>query len=182
MTHRFPATTVILAATSALFYWAAAATRADFGFVAARPSALTALTSIFAHDPDDIGHLVYNMAFLLPLGAIVELRRGGALCLLVYIASGVAGAAVHGLADPTSTTPLVGASGAILGLAAVAAALEPRITGAVLGVATLNIWCLLGGASVGETVSYACHTGGFIAGVAFALIFARSRASQKEVA
>jgi membrane associated rhomboid family serine protease len=85
-----------------------------FGFVPSRPSALTALTSMFMHG--GWLHLIGNMLFLYVSGACIEGLYGRTLFLVAYLLSGFAAVAGQYFADPASGIALVGASGAIAGL------------------------------------------------------------------
>jgi membrane associated rhomboid family serine protease len=85
-----------------------------FGFTPADPRPATWLTSMFLHG--GLMHLVGNMVFLFIVGVAVESALGGFWYLLLYLAGGLAGDALHYLVHPMSTIPTVGASGAISGL------------------------------------------------------------------
>ena len=83
------------------------------------------LTSMFLHDPSTWVHLGCNMAFLAVFGAVVESELGSLAFAALYVVAGVAGGLGHVLVDPSSAVPLVGASGAIFGVMAVAGAVRP---------------------------------------------------------
>jgi membrane associated rhomboid family serine protease len=125
------------------------------------------LSAAFLHDPAGWAHLGFNMAFLAVFGALVERALGGPLFLALYGLAGAAGGLLHVLVDSTSTMPLVGASGAVFGVLAVAAALRPRLLGFAVAVAGVEIWHALAGG--GGNVSFGCHLGGFAAGALVAL-------------
>ena len=78
------------------------------------PEWLTLLTCTFLHG--GWLHVLGNMLFLWIFGDNVEDRFGRLPFLLFYLLSGVAASAAHLLADPHSTVPTVGASGAIAGV------------------------------------------------------------------
>jgi membrane associated rhomboid family serine protease len=82
-----------------------------YGFVPAHPKALGALTSLFTHG--GIVHLGGNMLVLWAIGPFVEAALGPVVFLLFYFGGGLAALLTHTLAVAGSTTPLVGASGAI---------------------------------------------------------------------
>lgn len=133
------------------------------------------LSSMFFHDPSTLVHLLGNMAFLALFGTLVERELGHVRFLGLYLVAGVLGGLMHVLVDPRSTTPLVGASGAIFGVLAVAGALRPRLLGFVAAFAGIQVWhAFTGGA---ENVSFACHIGGFVAGV---IVVAMMRATGSE--
>ncbi len=85
-----------------------------YGFTPAKPSVLTAFTSMFLHG--SLMHLVGNMVFLFIVGVAVESAMGGSWYALLYVATGLAGDGLHMLVHPGSPVPSVGASGAISGL------------------------------------------------------------------
>lgn len=119
-------------------------------------------TSLFLHDPGALTHIAGNMVFLAVFGTVVESALGHSRFLGLYLLAGVAGGLFHVAVGPTATDPLVGASGAIFGVLAVAGALRPRLLGFVAAFAGINIWDAFTGGSGG--VSFACHIGGFVAG------------------
>lgn len=61
-------------------------------------------------------HLVGNMLFLLIFGAFLERQIGGLALLVVFVLSGVLGAGVFAVVTGVTTSPLVGASGAVSGV------------------------------------------------------------------
>jgi membrane associated rhomboid family serine protease len=125
------------------------------------------LTQMFLHDPAGLSHIAGNMAFLALFGTLVERSVGGWRFLVLYLGSGVAGGLLHVLVDPAATDPLVGASGAIFGVLAVAGALDRRLLGFAAAFLGLNVWYALAG--TGGAVSSADHIGGFAVGTLFAL-------------
>jgi membrane associated rhomboid family serine protease len=85
------------------------------GLPGGRLAAATQLvTHIFVHaDPT---HLAINAAWLLAMGTPVALRLGPVRFLAFFLLSGIGGALLFLLLLPSSTAPMVGASGAISGL------------------------------------------------------------------
>jgi membrane associated rhomboid family serine protease len=136
--------------------------------------------SMFLHDPASLWHLGGNMAFLVVFGTIVERAIGSTRFLVVYLAAGVAGALTHVLVNPAATDPLVGASGALFGIMAVAAVVRPRLVGFVASYAAYNLAELLLGS--GGSVSVGCHIGGFVVGVGFVFLARASRSECLEAA
>jgi membrane associated rhomboid family serine protease len=133
-----------------------------YGLVPSHPSFETAVSSTFLHDPESPFHLGGNLVFLVVFGGIVERALGSFRFLGLYAAAGLAGAALHCLVASGSSEPLVGASGALFGLLAVAAVIRPRLAGFAVAFVGLNIWyAFMGGAG---NVSFGCHIGGFFAG------------------
>lgn len=137
------------------------------GFVPAHASLETALSSMWLHDPSSFLHVGGNLAFLVVFGIVVERAIGSLGLAALYVAAGLGGAFLHAVVDPRSTVPLVGCSGALFGVLAVAGALRPRLLGFVGCFAGIEIWHAFAGGSGG--VSFACHLGGFAVGVIVAM-------------
>jgi membrane associated rhomboid family serine protease len=93
-----------------------------------RAALVTVLTSTFLH----AGwlHLLSNLLYLGVFGLPVERRVGPARFTVLYAVSAVAGSLAYMVAQPESSTPAVGASGAIAGVIAAHLVLFP---GATLG-------------------------------------------------
>lgn len=72
---------------------------------------LSLLLHAFLHA--DPLHLIGNLFFLAVFGDNVEERLGSGRFLLFYLAAAAAAALVHGLVQPGSRQPMVGASGAV---------------------------------------------------------------------
>ena len=89
------------------------------------PAWLTPLTSMFMHG--GWFHLIGNMWFLWLFGPNVEDIMGSARYAGFYLLAGLAAAAAQVLADPHSTLPMVGASGAISGVMGAYVVLFPRV-------------------------------------------------------
>ena len=81
---------------------------------AAVPDWLTLLTCTFLHG--GWLHVLGNMLFLWIFGVNVEDRFGRVPFLVFYLGCGAAASAAHLLSAPGSTTPTIGASGAIAGV------------------------------------------------------------------
>ena len=124
------------------------------------------------------GHLAGNLAALFWLGPQVVARRGAGGLLLIWLFAVLGGALAFGLLT-TSPAPMVGASGALFGLAAEVVVAEVRRVrrwsrqllrglGLVILLLALNaaVWLLQGGQLAWET-----HLGGFLAGLALALLW-----------
>ncbi len=155
----------------------------------APPASWTLLTSMFLHG--SIPHLGGNMLYLWTFGDNVEDRLGHARFLLFYIICGLAAAGTQILIDPTSTIPMVGASGAIAGVLGAYLVLFPHALVYVyfpyLGIQmvraryVLATWFIyqfiLGvadlGAGSGGGVAFWAHIGGFVAGWLLAMLLLR---------
>ncbi|WP_371038326.1 rhomboid family intramembrane serine protease [Rhodosalinus sp. FB01] len=118
-----------------------------------------------------LGHLAGNMLVLLILGGIVARRAGQGGFVVIYLASAVLGGAAFAVLSD-SPQPMVGASGALFGLAGAWKAWELdelRAAGLsrwpvwrdIAALAALNVifWYLLGGVLAWQT-----HLGGFLGG------------------
>ncbi|WP_071674169.1 rhomboid family intramembrane serine protease [Nioella nitratireducens] len=142
----------------------------------------TIVTSMFLHG--GWMHIIGNMLFLWIFGDNLEDQLGHVGFLLFYLVCGVAAAMGQVLADPTSTVPMVGASGAIAGVMGGYLLMFPKarvdllfILFVFIRVVTVPAWLMLGlwfgmqlanGASsvgAGGGVAYWAHIGGFVAGV-----------------
>ena len=86
----------------------------QYGVVPAKLQLSDLFTSMFLHG--GIMHLVGNMWFLWIYGDNVEDVLGRAKYLIFYLACGIAGSLVQVVADPQTTIPNIGASGAIAGV------------------------------------------------------------------
>ncbi|MEM9754945.1 MAG: rhomboid family intramembrane serine protease [Pseudomonadota bacterium] len=141
----------------------------------------TLVTSMFLHG--GWLHLAGNMLFLWIFGDNIEDLLGHVGYLLFYLASGVAAAAGQWIADPNSTIPVVGASGAIAGVMGAYLLMFPRARVDILvfllffiRVFTIPAWVVLGLWFALQIVSafatdpnmggvaYWAHAIGFIAG------------------
>lgn len=151
----------------------------------------TFLTSMFVHA--GLLHILSNMIFLAVFGDNVEDLLGPIPYLIFYLLCGLAAAAAQIAADPTSTIPNVGASGAISGVLAGYLILLPqgvvrlfiffgffyRIT-KVPALLFILVWFViqlfsgvasLGVVAEGGGVAYWAHIGGFVAGLLLAFLY-----------
>ena len=151
------------------------------GVVPAAFSAPDLVTSLFLHG--DLVHYLGNMVFLWIFGDNVEDRLGHGKYVVFYLAAGSLAAAAQVLADPLSTTPMIGASGAIAAVMGAYFVLYPhsRVLTAVFlvifldvieipAVFFLGVWFLLqlvhASISPGEGIAFWAHAGGFVVGLA----------------
>jgi membrane associated rhomboid family serine protease len=152
------------------------------------PVGLTLVTSMFLHA--NWIHLLGNMLYLWIFGNNIEDSMGHAKFVLFYILCGILAALSHALIDPSSTIPMVGASGAISAVLGAYLLLFPRahvlVLLPVIGMTrvpagiVLGMWFVTqlvsGGMSVGATgggVAFFAHIGGFVAGMALIGLFKR---------
>jgi membrane associated rhomboid family serine protease len=143
----------------------------------------TIFTAMFVH----AGwlHIIFNMWFLWIFGDNLEDRMGKARYILFYLITGVLAFGTQVLATPTSTAPIVGASGAIAGVLGGYIFLYPtaRIrsllvlfvfitTIRVPAFVLLGLWFLEQFLTPTRSgVAWAAHVGGFLAGVALVKLF-----------
>ncbi len=145
------------------------------------PVLVTPFTAAFLHG--GIGHLLLNMLMLTLMGGMVERVYGWKIFLLLYVCGIVAAASAEIMADPGSTTPAIGASGAISAIIAAYVMLFPAkepqpvgpIPAKIARPATLFIgWCLLNlmigflAPDFGINIAVWSHIGGFAAGLLLA--------------
>ena len=164
------------------------------------------LTSMFLHG--GWAHIGGNMLFLWVFGDNVEDTMGHARYLVFYLLTGLAAGLAQVVVDPSSTIPLVGASGAISGVLGAYILLFPRgkirtlvFLGFFVTVVMIPAWVQIGlwivlqffngfaalSIQTEETsggVAYFAHIGGFLAGAVLVWLFhdrdavARQRAAR----
>jgi membrane associated rhomboid family serine protease len=142
-------------------------------------------TSMFLHG--SVAHALFNMWFLWIFGNNVEEAFGKIGYLVIYLVGGVAATLVFVFANPSSTVPLVGASGAIAAILGVYAVFFPghRIISLVgiwlvpLPAALfLGIWFIAQFGLGGTNVAWEAHAGGFAFGLIAALFLRRRLVSR----
>jgi len=147
------------------------------------------ITAMFMHG--GWMHLIGNMWFLWVFGDNVEDAMGSTNFLLFYLLTGLCAAGAQVIADPASTIPMVGASGAIGGVMGAYIMLYPKVkvhllfiffvifkTFRIPAVAMLGYWIVVqfigGFNSIGSTgggVAFWAHVGGFVAGAILVFVF-----------
>ena len=155
------------------------------------PAWATIFTSMFLHG--GWLHLIGNMIYLWLFGKAVENALGASRYLVFYLVCGAAAALTQAMTDPTTTAPMIGASGAIAGTLGGYLVLYPRSNVvvfvwifvlvrliAVPAVILLVLWFGLQlmsalSATPGEPgVAFWAHIGGFVAGMVL-IVFLRRR-------
>ena len=136
----------------------------------------------FLHDIYGFGHIFWNMLILYFLGSIIEPHWGTKKFVVFYLICGAMGGVFYpllALVGWLSVGPLVGASGAILGLIAAGAMLFPNLRVYVLGIFPIKLAFLaiiLGVISVMSVLrpdvienagGEAAHLAGMVAGVVY---------------
>jgi len=163
---------------------------------------LTVFSAMFIHG--SWLHIGGNMLFLWIFGDNVEDAMGHVRYLLFYFVSGTLAAFAYGIADATSLTPAIGASGAISGVMGAYIVLFPRATvAAIIGFIILPLpipaWVMIGfwfisqlfygvaslsnvdAIGAGGGVAYVAHVGGFVAGAALVHVFVLGRPRRASV-
>jgi len=154
---------------------------------------VTILTAMFMHG--SWSHIIGNMIFLWAFGPEIEDAMGRGRYLIFYLIGGVVAMLAQIAADPHSTVPNLGASGAIAAVMGAFIVTYPRdqiksvlfififfrvtlIPAALL----IGFWFLIqlvhaGAVAQVQTggVAYLAHVGGFIFGAATGRLFERSR-------
>jgi membrane associated rhomboid family serine protease len=140
------------------------------------PAPLTLLTSMFLHG--GWMHIIGNMVYLWVFGDDIEEALGRWRFLVFYLASGVLAALAYTLFNPDSTTPMLGASGAISGVLAAYLMLRPCAKVSVFVfrvVVRVRAYWVIGGwialqlfsflsQQADDNVAYDAHFGGLVAG------------------
>ena len=150
---------------------------------------MTLFFAMFMHG--GLLHIAGNMLFLWIFGNNIEDSMGRGRFIAFYLLGGLAATAAQIAVDPSSTTPNLGASGAIAAVLGGYALLYPRARVVTLifiiliitivelpALLVLGLWFLLQLADVtsqpigGGGVAYFAHIGGFIFGLLFIRMFA----------
>lgn len=160
--------------------------------IAVIPPELTLLTSMFLHA--DIWHFAGNMLFLWAFGSSVENATGHVRFVILYLLCGLAAGYGQALADPGSTIPVVGASGAISGIMAAYLLVYPftrvrvgmflglrfvviRVPALVVivGWIAVQAWEMIAASASGEDdgVAWTAHVAGFLAGLLLIAVLRR---------
>ena len=146
------------------------------------PPALSIFTSMFLHG--GWMHIIGNMTYLYIFGDNIEERLGKLKFVIFYLVTGIVAAISQAIMDPTSTIPMIGASGAIAGVLGGYLVLYPKANIKVLfwfiiivKVIRIRAFIVLGGWIIIQFISfngtelnsggvaYAAHIGGFISGI-----------------
>ena len=193
----FPVVTVIIIALNSFVFMLELAGGEDFitkwslvpADIVAGRHLVTIVTSMFMHG--SWSHIVGNMIFLWAFGPQIEDAMNPSRYAVFYLAGGIASMLAQVAADPTSTVPNLGASGAIAAVMGAFLVTYPRdkirtvlffgfiyritfIPAALL----IGLWFLIQLLSFGVVtntqtggVAYLAHIGGIIFGAATARLF-----------
>jgi membrane associated rhomboid family serine protease len=156
---------------------------------------LTVFTAMFLHG--GFLHIGGNMLYFWIFGNNIEDKLGHGRFLVFYLLSGVVAAYSNALVDPTSTVPMIGASGAIAGILGAYILLFPRAqvyTVIILiffiqivrlpSLIVIGFWIIIqvinGLMASGVTgqhagVAWFAHIGGFLFGLGMIKVFLKTR-------
>lgn len=130
------------------------------------------LTHMFLHG--SWMHVVMNIFMLAAFGSGIERWLGSKRMVILFLVSGLFGAAAHYILNTTSLYPMIGASGGLSGLFAAAIVMlnrGQREMGGKVGILPFALlWIgisvgfgMLGGPD-GSMIAWAAHVGGFLGG------------------
>lgn len=143
------------------------------------------ITYQFLHDPDGFSHIFFNMLTLFFFGPTFERLWGGKKFLIFYLVCGAMGGVLYILLILARflslPIPLIGASGAILGLIAAGAILFPKAKVYVMGIfpvplmvlavifALIAVMTIVRRAELANAGGEAAHLAGMATGAAYVL-------------
>ncbi len=152
------------------------------------PLPLTLFSAMFVHG--GLIHLGGNMLFMWIFGDNIEDRFGHFKFIVFYLGAGLVASLTQILVDPSSMTPMIGASGAVAGVLGAYILLFPAANVKTLvfliffvsvvkipAVIFLGFWFLIqiASSSYGGGIAWYAHIGGFVAGMAVVLVFFRKK-------
>jgi membrane associated rhomboid family serine protease len=142
----------------------------------------TMITYMFLHDPGSLWHLFGNMLGLFFFGPRVEQRLGSQHFFALYMISGIFGALLSFL---TPYNPILGASGAVLGVTLAYARFWPRDQIYIWGVIPVEVRWLVAGYTLlslfgirsgGGGVAHFAHLGGMVGSFLYLQFVSRNAA------
>lgn len=152
----------------------------------------TVFTSMFLHG--GLLHIAGNMLYLWIFGNNIEDSTGHFRFIIFYLLSGIIAVYTFSLVNPVSTTPMVGASGAVSGVLGAYLILFPRAKVLTLvpfgfymqiikvpAILVLGLWILVQiisgsvSGSAGGGVAWFAHIGGFVAGMILIGLFKKRK-------
>ncbi|HKQ70913.1 MAG TPA: rhomboid family intramembrane serine protease [Polyangiaceae bacterium] len=146
----------------------------------------TLVTYMFLHA--GFAHIFFNMLSLFFFGPRLELELGGRRFLGLYMTSGIAGGLLSWVFSSDSFVPIVGASGAILGVMWGYARFWPNdqilimflpmpVRIAVIGLTALDVLGGFGGG--GGNVAHFAHLGGALGGIVYLRLLTARPSAQR---
>jgi membrane associated rhomboid family serine protease len=156
------------------------------------PAYMTIITSMFLHG--GWMHLIGNMMYLYIFGDNIEDKLGKAKFLVFYLITGIIAALTQALLDPSSTIPVIGASGAIAGILGGYLVMYPKANIKVffwfiiffkvfrirafivlVGWILIQFFSFSGEELNSGGVAYGAHIGGFVSGAILIKFFYRKQ-------
>jgi membrane associated rhomboid family serine protease len=145
----------------------------------------TMLTSMYAHDPRGLSHILVNMIALGFIGIVLEQRIGTRPFILLYLISGLFGTlAFAGSYWNEPYVSVIGASGAVSGVLGGLARLYPNEKMSFLFLPTypMKIWTIVlifvglqFFIALGTGIAWQAHLGGLAAGILIAPLVVKAR-------
>ena len=153
---------------------------------------LAVLYSMFLHG--SFLHLAGNMLFLWIFGNNIEDKRGHVQYAIFYLIAGAVATLAHVIIEPSSTVPMIGASGAIAGVMGAYLVMFPntRIRSLIIlgffilfrdirAKWLLGIWFVMQFFTAPNSgVAWMAHVGGFVFGLLAGLVWRTSRPAAPE--
>lgn len=144
----------------------------------------TWITSIFAHSPIQILHIVFNSIVIFFFGTLVERYIGSRRFAVLFIVSGILAGLSQIAIDviegvPAEMTGVLGASGAALAILGVLTVFNPQLRVYLFGVLPMSIWVLTAGIAAisvgliatGQSdfggIAHMAHLVGLVVGLAY---------------
>ena len=148
------------------------------------------LTSIITHA--SWTHLVFNLIALLVFGSAVERKVGARWFGFLFFGLGGLALLAEAVSAPSSTSPIVGASGGVAAIAGAFAAAFPRsriLVAALFLTLPVRAWVAIGlwlafevgmwvSAPASSTTAHAAHLAGFALGLTVMAVFLKNRPQQ----
>lgn len=141
-------------------------------------------THMFAHSPENPGHIIFNMLVLWMFGRILESVWGAKRFLFFYLICGIGAAGCHLLVQylQGSFSMAVGASGAIMGVMVAFAMLFPNTQLYFMAAIPIKAkWAVLAYVAIdlfggfyrapGDNIAHFAHLGGALTGFILVLIW-----------
>lgn len=181
-----------IAQWSVLLVWDESVHRTLFVLTPQHPEYLWAwVTSVFAHDPTFIAHIVFNSIVILFFGPLVERNIRSKRFALLFLGSGIlAGLSQIGFqlveGVPEVGGGVLGASGAALGIMGLLTVMNPRLRVYLYAILPMPIWVLTAGTAVISVIfiysgasgtgdiAHAAHLVGLLVGLGYGY-YLRSR-------
>ena len=149
------------------------------------PESVTLFTSLFLHG--GWMHLTFNMLFLWVFGDNIEDSMGHLRFISFYLICGILATLTHSIIEHNSSSPLIGASGAISGVLGAYLVIHPKARILVLfmniiplrlpAIIVLGSWIGIQFFSLGNGTNTAwwAHIGGFAAGMVLIIPFRKNQ-------